>query len=55
MAKIAYWLVTGGVYGALAHGLDLRGELGAGLVCWVVAWVSWAVAAAFFALGVRRD
>lgn len=54
MAKVIYWVAAGALYAILAHGFDLRGFDNAGLVCWVVAWFSWALAA-FFALGVRRD
>lgn len=54
MAKIVYWLITGGLYGALGHGLDLRGQLGAGLVCWSLAGVC-LVAAGFVAWSMYRD
>lgn len=39
MAKLIYWVVTGGLWAALGHGLDLRGMLAAGLVCWSLAGV----------------
>ena len=54
MAKIAYWVVTGGLWASLGHGLDVRGMVGAGLVGWSLAGVCVA-AAGFVAWGALRD
>lgn len=54
MAKIGYWLITGALWASLGFGLDARGMLCAGLVCWSLAGVC--VGGLFFSvwLGVRR-
>lgn len=53
MAKVIYFLATGALYAALGYGLDARGMLGAGLVCWSMAGVC-AVASAYCAWGAIR-
>lgn len=54
MAKVIYFLATGALYAALGYGLDARGLLGAGLVCWSMAGVC-VVAAGFVAWSAYRD